>query len=157
MSVVPWLTSERFRDSKQTLQDLASNMRADAIVSGSVRRSGDRILVTASLVDARPGMQKWSDEFEEPSSDALAVERRIATGVVTGLALALTPDQSQQLARGASANPQAYDLYLKGRAINVVTRGIQRDCGRLVRKGPRPRPTIRPRAGWARVYEGSVV
>lgn len=116
LRVIPWVTADRYRESTKPLQTVAEEMSVDALITGNVRRSGDRIAVTVSLIDPASGLQYWADEFDEPSADIFTVQRRIALGAARQLRGQLSSQQEQTLARSASSSAEAYEYYLRGRA-----------------------------------------
>jgi len=115
LRVIPWMTAQRYKDSSKSLQDTAKEMHVDAVITGSLRKSGDRIGVNVSLVDAESGLQYWSDEFEEQLADIFTVQRAIAVGAATKLKGRLTSGQEQTLGRAASVSAEAYEYYLRGK------------------------------------------
>jgi serine/threonine protein kinase/tetratricopeptide (TPR) repeat protein len=116
LRVTPWVTAERYKKSRKTIQEMAGEMRVDALVTGTVRRTERRISVNVSLIDASTGLQLWSDELDEPMTDIFLVQRRIAIGVATQLKGQLTGQQEQALAKPASHSAEAYEYYLRGKA-----------------------------------------
>lgn len=116
LRVIPWVTAGRYKESTKTLQTVADEMRVDALITGSLRRSGDRIVVTVSLIDGQSGLQYWAEEFEEPIADIFTVQRRIALGAARELKGKLSSQQEQTLTQSASRSAQAYEYYLRGKA-----------------------------------------
>ena len=88
---------------------------AESVVDGTVRRSEGRIRVTAQLIGTRTGSTLWADRFDERSTDIFAVEDSIAERVTAQLALRLTTEEAQSLARHDTDSPEAHEAYLKGR------------------------------------------
>jgi DNA-binding winged helix-turn-helix (wHTH) protein/tetratricopeptide (TPR) repeat protein len=87
----------------------------DAVISGSVRRAGERLRVSVQLVDARGGAVLWAETVDHAFADAFAFEDDVSTEVARALHLRLTADQAERLARPDTENSQAYRLYLQGR------------------------------------------
>lgn len=116
LRVIPWVTAQQYRQSTKSLQTVARETSVDAIITGSLRRAGDRIAVTVSLVDAESGLQYWADEFEEPLADIFTVQRRIALGAATELKGKLPTQQEETLSQAASHSAEAYEYYLRGKA-----------------------------------------
>lgn len=85
------------------------------VLEGSVRRTGSRIRVTAQLVDARDGFHLWSEIYERELSDVFRIQEEIAASVVDALKVELLADERRRLRRIESADPDAYELYLRGR------------------------------------------
>ena len=95
--------------------EIAKMLNVDAIVEGSVLRSGDKVRITAQLIDARSDRHLWSKSFERNSRDVLALQDELASAIAREIHVRLTPEEQSRLTRAASVNPEAYDAYLKGR------------------------------------------
>ncbi|MCH5374405.1 MAG: tetratricopeptide repeat protein, partial [Planctomycetes bacterium] len=98
------------------LATIASRLGVDAILEGSVRRSGDRVRITAQLIDGHADRHLWSENFDRQLTDVFAVQDEIAHKLVDALELSLTPDQQHLIQKTATTkNVDAYDFYLRGR------------------------------------------
>jgi len=86
-----------------------------AVLTGRVLQQGDSLVVQAELTDVKRGSQMWGKRFQEKFSDAFAVQEGIAREISQSLRLKLTGEEEKRLARRYTENPEAYDLYLKGR------------------------------------------
>jgi TolB-like protein/DNA-binding winged helix-turn-helix (wHTH) protein/Flp pilus assembly protein TadD len=108
-------SSFQFRGAANDAREVGRQLGVTHVIEGSVRHSGERVRVTAQLVDARTGFQVWSNNFDRPRSDALAVQTEISRAVVEALKLQLTPEAVAGIERPAAMQVNAYDLYLLGR------------------------------------------
>jgi TolB-like protein/DNA-binding winged helix-turn-helix (wHTH) protein/thioredoxin-like negative regulator of GroEL len=97
------------------VRDVGRKLGVTHVIEGSVRHSGERVRVMAQLIDTKTGFQVWSNTFDRPRSDALAVQTEISRAVVSALELQLSPQAEQALERPAAMQVNAYDLYLLGR------------------------------------------
>ena len=95
--------------------EIAKTLNVDAIVEGSVLRAGDRVRITAQLIDARADRHLWAKSFERSSRDVLALQDELASAIAREIHVQLTPAEESRLTRAPSVNPEAYDAYLKGR------------------------------------------
>ena len=95
--------------------EIGKALNVDAIVEGSVNRSGDRVRITAQLIDARADRHLWSQTFERKSSDVLALQAELASAIASAINVRLTPGEQSRLSAAPSINPDAHDAYLKGR------------------------------------------
>ncbi|HEX9166399.1 MAG TPA: protein kinase [Gemmatimonadales bacterium] len=95
--------------------EIARTLKVDAVVEGSVARSGDRVRITAQLVDARVDQQVWARSFERNSSDVLALQAEIASAIAAEINIRLSEPERARLVAARSVDPAAYDAYLKGR------------------------------------------
>jgi len=95
--------------------EIAKALNVDAALEGSVRRSGDRVRITAELIDAKPDKNLWSKSFERNSHDVLALQDELASAIAGEINVQLTPGEQSRLASAPSVNPEAHDAYPKGR------------------------------------------
>ena len=95
--------------------EIATTLNVDAIVEGSVRRVGDKVRITAQLIDARADRHLWAKSFERSSRDVLALQDELASAIAGEIHVQLTPAEQTRLTRAPSVKPEAYDAYLKGR------------------------------------------
>jgi serine/threonine protein kinase/Tfp pilus assembly protein PilF len=116
LAVTARTSAARYKGSPRSAREIGAELSAAFLVEGSVRRSGDRIRVTASLVRAPDAIQLWSEEFDARLDDIFAVQERIASRIVEALGVKLTPGEAQALGSWGTRNAAAYDEYLKGQA-----------------------------------------
>jgi eukaryotic-like serine/threonine-protein kinase len=95
--------------------EIAKRLNVDAVVEGSVLRAGDKVRITARLIDARADRHLWAKSFERNSRDVLALQDELASAIASEIHVQLTPIEQSRLASAPSVNPEAYDAYLKGR------------------------------------------
>jgi len=112
-----------------------------AILTGRILQRGDNLTISTALVDVRENKQLWGEQYNEKASDLLSVQREIARQITGGLRLKLTGEQQTRIARRVTDNPEAYQLYLKGRFYwNKRTRETLRksiDCfNQAIEKDP---------------------
>ena len=107
-------SSFAFRDREAALPEIARELGVDAVVEGSVRRSGDQLRVTVELVDAATGFQLWSEKYDRAVDDIFAIQDDIATAIVDALQVHLSPSASSL--RAGTDNVRAHDAYLLGLA-----------------------------------------
>ena len=101
--------------SRPPTPEIARLLNVDAIVEGSVRRAGDRVRITAQLIDARADKHLWGRTFERNSRDVLALQDELASAIAGEINVQLTPTEKSRLSAARNVNPEAYDAYLKGR------------------------------------------
>jgi TolB-like protein/class 3 adenylate cyclase/Flp pilus assembly protein TadD len=94
---------------------IAKMLNVDAVVEGSVRRSGDKVRITAQLIDARADRHLWAKSFERDSRDVLSLQSELASAIASEINVQLTPSEHVRLTSARSVKPEAYDSYLKGR------------------------------------------
>ncbi len=120
LRVIARTSAFAFKGTSHDVRDIGARLRVRRLVDGSVRRAGDRLRVTAKLVDAPSGVEIWSQRFDGTSNDVFTIEDDLAHAVTTQLKTLLREEGGARLAtRVASAPPTssvaAYEQYLKGR------------------------------------------
>ena len=95
--------------------DIAAKLSVDAVVEGSVSRSGDKVRITAQLIDARADKHLWAKTFERSSRDVLALQAELAAAIAREVNVRLTSSEQLRLTAAASVTPEAHDAYLRGR------------------------------------------
>jgi TolB-like protein/Flp pilus assembly protein TadD len=141
-------SSFAFKGRNEDIAEIARKLRASAVLEGSVRRAGNRIRVTAQLIDAEEGYHLWSERYDRELADVFAIQDEIASRIVQALQVVLTEQE-----RGAMpvdrADVRAYEYYLRGRQLAHQVRrdgyeGALRMYQRAVEIDPR----------YARAYAG---
>jgi TolB-like protein/Tfp pilus assembly protein PilF len=113
LKVIGRTSTFQFKGKEQDLRAIGSTLGVSHIVEGSVRRSGDRLRVTAQLISARDGSHVWSATYDEPAEDTLKVQDEIAANLARALQVSVGADIN--LTRSSFKSVEAYDLYLRGR------------------------------------------
>ena len=124
----------------------------EGIIEGTVLRAGDRIRVTAQLIDADSDRHLWADSYERPMDDVFALYSEVARAIAREVQIAVTPDDEARLAVERSVDPEAYDALLRGRQL--IQRGMAEKGLEFVRQATEIDPEYA--AAWAqlaRLYE----
>jgi Tfp pilus assembly protein PilF len=95
--------------------EIAKLLNVDAVVEGSVLRVGDRVRITAQLIDVPADKHLWADTYERDSRDVLALQDEVALAIAREINIELTPHEQARLTSSRPVDPQAHDAYLKGR------------------------------------------
>ena len=103
----------RYKSTSTPVDQIGRELGVDYVLGGSARRDGARVRVSAQLVQVRDQAQMWSETYDRTRADILALQNEVAQRVARGLALQLLPTEQR---RPAPVDPEAYDLYLQGRA-----------------------------------------
>jgi TolB-like protein/Tfp pilus assembly protein PilF len=115
LRVISRTSSMAYKGKRPALRDVARELEVDWIVEGSVMRAGSRVRVTAQLVDARRDEHLWAKSYDHTLRDILTLQGEVAAAVAREVKGTLTPSQARQLAQRRPLDPEAYDLYLRGR------------------------------------------
>lgn len=105
----------QYKGAKKSLPAIARELNVDAIVEGSIVRSGPRVRVTAQLVRARTDQHLWAESYDRDLGDILKLQGEVADAIAQQVRAQLTPNQQSQLRSAHVVNPAAYDDYLRGR------------------------------------------
>jgi TolB-like protein/Tfp pilus assembly protein PilF len=105
----------RFKGSRQPLPEIARQLGADAILQGSVQRSGNRVNITIQLVDGTSDHHIWAREYERDLSDVLKLQGELARAVAGEIRARITPEERARLASAQTIDPVAHEAYLLGR------------------------------------------
>ena len=104
-----------FRDKPATVQQVSQKLGAAYVLEGSIRRAGNRVRITAQLVEASTRHSVWAERYDRQLEDVFAIQEEIARSIAQALRIALTPQEEKNIGRKPTENPQAYDFYLRGR------------------------------------------
>jgi serine/threonine protein kinase/tetratricopeptide (TPR) repeat protein len=115
LKVISRTSSFRYKQRDIEPQKVSKELGADALVTGRVVQRGNDLSVSVELVDAREDKQLWGEQYSRNVTDAVLVQQEIATAISGNLRLRLSMEDKTRLAKSSTANPEAYQLYLKGR------------------------------------------
>lgn len=115
LRVMSRASTMQYKGVHSPLADVARKLRVDAFVEGSVVRSGNRVRITAQLIDAESDRHLWAHSYERDSRDVLTLQDNVARDITQQIRVKLTPQEQSRLARNHSVDPEAYDYYLRGR------------------------------------------
>ncbi|MGQ0641058.1 MAG: BTAD domain-containing putative transcriptional regulator [Gemmatimonadaceae bacterium] len=105
-----------FKGKPADIREVAERLRVRSVVEGSVRKDGRRLRIAARLIDASTGYRLWSEEYDREMQDVLTVQAEIARAIASALRQRIVvAEPNEQLTRDISRDPDAYELFLKGR------------------------------------------
>jgi TolB-like protein/DNA-binding winged helix-turn-helix (wHTH) protein/Flp pilus assembly protein TadD len=104
-----------YKGARKPLPQIARELNVDAVVEGTVLRSGDQVRITAQLIEAATDKHLWSQSYEGELRDTLALQNRVASAIADQIRINLTPQEQAALKNVKVVNPDAYESYLKGR------------------------------------------
>jgi TolB-like protein/Flp pilus assembly protein TadD len=120
LSVMARTSSFAFKDTDKTIAEIADILGVQAVLEGSVRRSGDRVRITAQLVDARSGYHLWSGSYEREVTDIFQLQDELARSVVQTLRVELGVGPTVPLVAEQTKSMEAYNWFLRGRAESSI-------------------------------------
>jgi TolB-like protein/DNA-binding winged helix-turn-helix (wHTH) protein/Flp pilus assembly protein TadD len=104
----------QYKGTNKPVPQIARELHVDAVVEGSAMRSGDKVRITAQLIQANPERHLWSESYERDLSDVITLQREVTQEIARGIGLELTPEEHAALRQTRAVNPAALDAYLKG-------------------------------------------
>jgi serine/threonine-protein kinase len=114
LSVIARTSSMRYKNRDVPVDQIGRELGVNYVMEGSARREGNRIRISATLIQVRDQTQRWSDTFDREVAGILALQGDVARGVAGSLAITLLPDEQLRLSSLRPVNPEAYEAYLKG-------------------------------------------
>src|ERR1700733_8303417 len=113
LRVISQTTAMQYKNAHKSLPQIAKELNVDAVVEGSVVRSGDRIRIAAQLFDAPDDKQLWARSYEGDVGNVFGLQSQVASAGVEQIRIKLTLREQAQLAEAHQVNPKAYEAYLK--------------------------------------------
>ena len=104
-----------YRDKQVTAPEVGRELNAAFVLEGSLRRSGDRLRITARLVETSTARSVWAERYDRQMEDVFAIQDEIAQSIAKALKLVLTEQEKRAIEKAPTTDVQAYDYYLKGR------------------------------------------
>jgi TolB-like protein/Tfp pilus assembly protein PilF len=117
LKVASLTASFRFKGKYESPAAIGKELQVNHLLEGSVRRSGNRVLINARLIDARDGYHRWSETFDRELTDIIEIQEEIALAVANALQVKLVAADTQRLRSPGTRDPEAYGSYLKARGI----------------------------------------
>ncbi|MGH6993235.1 MAG: tetratricopeptide repeat protein, partial [Caulobacteraceae bacterium] len=115
LSVVARNTAFTFKGQSVEATRLAQQLGVSHVLEGSVRKSGDRVRITAQLIDGAAGRHIWAERYDRDLTDIFTLQDEISEAIVSALKLRLLPEEKAAIERRGTASSKAYDLYLMAR------------------------------------------
>ncbi len=115
LGVFPRSAVLAFRDKAVGEQEVGQQLKAAYVLAGSLRRAGNRLRLTAQLIETRTGHAVWAERYDRQLEDVFAIQDEIAQSIARALKVMLSEKEKQAIAKAPTANVQAYDYFLRGR------------------------------------------
>lgn len=107
----------QFKNTKKSLPEIATQLNVDAVIEGSVLRTGNEVRITAQLLDARRDQHLWAASYQREMANVLELQGQVAKAIADQVHAKLTPEEGAILAKQHPTTPQAYDALLTGRFL----------------------------------------
>jgi tetratricopeptide (TPR) repeat protein len=121
----------RYKKTDKPLPQIAKELNVDAVIEGSVLRAGNRVRITAQLIQATTDRHLWARSYERDLRDVLALQDQVARAIANEVEAKVTPQEQARLANARPVNAETYELYLKGRyewnklSVEGLKRGLE--------------------------------
>jgi TolB-like protein/Tfp pilus assembly protein PilF len=115
LKVISRTSTQHFKSAPENLPQIAKQLGVMHVVEGSVQKAGDQVRVNVQLINALNDAHLWGETYDRKLTDIFAVESEIAKTIAESLQAKLTRSEQSSIAKAPTANPEAYELYLKGR------------------------------------------
>jgi eukaryotic-like serine/threonine-protein kinase len=142
LRVVSSTSAMRYKNTGKLLPEIARELSVDAVLEGSVLASGGRVRISAQLIDASTDKHVWAGSYQRDLADVLALQNEVSRSIANEIRLTSTPRERARLRRARQVDPEAYQLYLRGRfhwhkrneenvrrAVDYFTQALARDPG----------------------------
>lgn len=141
LSVISRTSVMQYRQVHKPLPQIGKELNVDAVIEGSIQRSGDKVAITVELIDAASDHQLWARSYERELRDILVLEQDVARAIADEIRVRLTPEERARLSDAREVDPTAYETYLKGvvaldtRTENGVFAAMS-EFGSMIEKNP---------------------
>jgi non-specific serine/threonine protein kinase len=115
LQVFPRSEMLAFRDNPSSAPQIGQQLGATYVLEGTIRRSGERLRITAQLVESATRHSVWAERYDRQLQDVFAIQDEIAISIAQALRITLSPQEEKTIGQKPTENPQAYDFYLRGR------------------------------------------
>jgi serine/threonine-protein kinase len=115
LRVISRTSAMHYKKTDKTIPEIAQELKVDGIVEGSVQRAGERVRITAQLIEGASDRHLWAESYERDLKDVLALQGEVARAIAGQIRATLTPNEQARLAKSAQVDSKAYDDYLRGR------------------------------------------
>ncbi len=123
LTVIARNSSFTYKGRSVDVRTIGRDLGVRSVLEGSIRRAGNRVRITAQLIDAATGAHLWADRYDRDLTDIFEVQDEVVERIVGALAVTLTQGEQQRLRRHGTSNVEAYECWLRARAL--LTRGTR--------------------------------
>ena len=141
LTIVSRVTAFSFKGKPVDVAHVARQLKVSHVLEGSVRKAGNRVRITAQLIEAASDSHLWAERYDRNVDDIFALQDEISEAIVKALKLTLLPGEREAIERRSTSNPEAYKLYLMARQYNATGNSRHREitvrlCKRAVEIDP---------------------
>lgn len=144
----------RYKNTSASAAEIRRDLKVDAFLAGSVVRTGDKIRVSAQLIDARTDRHIWAEDYQGDLRDVLVLQNNIATAIAHSVKVKVTPADSPTVSVPRQVDPRAYDAYIRGRGYWMRSNTPTEVSGDVEKSGEFFKQAIQYDPSFARAYSG---
>jgi TolB-like protein/DNA-binding winged helix-turn-helix (wHTH) protein len=144
----------RYKNTSASASEINRDLKVDAFVEGSVVRTGDKIRVTAQLIDARTDRHIWAEDYQGDLRDVLVLQNEIATAIAHSVKVKVAAADSSMVSVPRQVDPRAYDAYIKGQGYWLRSNTANEVPGDVEKSGELFRQSVQYDPSFARAYSG---
>lgn len=122
LKVISRTSVMQYRGTKKTIKEIANELGVTAILEGSVRKEGDKVRITAQLIDANTDKHIWAETYDKSASEVFAIQSEVAQKIVNALNVKLTTEEGKHIIQKATDNVEAYEEYLRAKKLPLSQR-----------------------------------
>jgi TolB-like protein len=152
LRVISRTSVKRYKGARKPLTEIARELDVDAVVEGTVLRSGDQVRITAQLIQARVDKQLWADTYQGEVRDVLGLQNQVAGAIARQIRVKLSPAQQAALENARAINPEAYEAYLRGVSQRRTVDGFHQKIAYFERALARQPNYVEAHVGLADAY-----
>ena len=124
----------QFKGTRKALPEIARELKVDAVLEGSVLRAGNRVRISAQLIEGATDRHLWAQNYERDLTDVLALQGEVARAVASQIQVRLTPQEQTRRAKARPVKPEAYEYYLRGIHLQTGSRSNLQDAIRMLER-----------------------
>src|SRR6478609_4255649 len=130
LKVISRTSSEKYRDARKTVPEMARELNVNYFVEGSGQKIGDQILLNIQLIEGRTDKHLWARQYKREAKDIFALQQEVAKNIVEEIQAIITPEEKKKIEKIPTENLVAYDFFLKGR--EALFRSSQMDLKKAI-------------------------
>lgn len=152
LRVISRTSAMQYKGVKKTLPQIARELGVDAVIEGTVQRSGNRVRITAQLLRARPEAHLWAGSYERENHEILSLQSEVAQAIVNEVEMNVTSGERARPISARPVNPEAYEAYLRGRHFWALNFGEASKALNYFQKATQLDPSFAPAYGGMSLY-----
>jgi len=122
LKVISRTSVMEYKSNQKNIKKIADELGVATILEGSVRKEGDKLRITAQLIDAQNDQHIWSETYDRDASEVLAIQSEVAQHIANALNVKLTTEEGKRIDEKATDNVEAYDIYLRAKRLPFLQR-----------------------------------